>query len=89
MIVYPEDIERGWGVDLDSLEWEENLYTTNLPFGLKGYYNSDKSFALYWKDSELVKQKDLTKREAECVIIWVIEAYRNIQSMMFNEWIIN
>jgi hypothetical protein len=31
---------------------------------------------------------NLTKREAECVILWVIDAYRNIEAMMFNEWII-
>jgi hypothetical protein len=89
MIVHPEDIERvGW-VDLNTLEKESDyLYAKNLPFSLTAYYNEDKSLALYSKNSEIIKLPNVTKREAECVIIWVIEAYRNIEAIMFNEWII-
>lgn len=91
MIVHPEDIERGWGVDLNTLEKESDyLYAKNLPFELTAYYNEDtKSLALYGKNSEITKVYNLTKREAECVILWVIDAYRNIEAMMFNEWIID
>lgn len=90
MLYRPEDIERGGWVDLDTLEKESDyLYAKNLPFELTAYYNDDKSLALYGKDSEICKLSNLTKREAECVIIWVIEAYRNIEAIMFDAWIIN
>lgn len=88
MIVYPEDIRRWGGVDLNTLEWDPNLYTENLPFWLQWCYDG-KHFALYSKNSELIKQSNLTKREAECIIIGVIEAFMHIEATLFNEWIID
>ena len=78
-IIYPDDIERKDGE------------TTNLPFWLHGYYDiwTKWYLALYWKDYEIIKITLHNIQEANCIILWVIEWFRQVQSELFNLWIID
>jgi len=62
----------------------------NLPYWLTAYYHSD-SIHLYNKVREIEKMYDdnLTIREAEYFILWVISVYDLIYQNLVNEWIVN
>lgn len=58
----------------------------NLPFKLIAYFEWD-GLAVY-STTDLVKIHNVTKREANCIIFGIIQAYRELNSVLFEEWII-
>ena len=79
-IIEPDDIERRKKSPVCEM-------ATNLPFNLEAYLQWN-HLALYSKNGEIIKISNVTKREAECIILWAIEVYRWIQAILHEEWLI-
>ena len=80
-IATPDDIKR-------VMNWVDCRQATNLPFWIKAYYGN-KRLSLYWKDYEITKVALSNLWEANSLVFGVIEAFRQIQSQMFDLWIID
>ena len=80
-IATPDDIKR----ELEDREYCRQA--TNLPFWIEAYYGNN-SLSLYWKDYEITKVTLGNLWEANSLVFGVIEAFRQMQSQMFDLWII-
>jgi hypothetical protein len=82
MIITVDDIKR-------KSDNGNDYETVELPFWLEWFYNKkNKRLSLYNKQTDIVKQSWLTHREASCIIFWIITLYREIQSELFEFWLI-
>ena len=90
-IIKPEDIEWVSSADIkDRIIKRQYYQAINLPFWLEAFYETEWNYlALYGKDYEIIKIYLNNIQEANCIILWVIEWYRQIQSELFNLWIID
>lgn len=79
-ITEPSEIKWIW---IDSWHYE----TYELPFWLNGLYSND-VLSLYGKDYLLTRVSVNNIDEANCVIYWVIEAFRQVEWSLFELWII-
>ena len=79
-ITEPSEIKWIW---IDS--WHYEVY--ELPFWLNALYTND-VLSLYGKDYLLTRVSVNNIEEANCVIYWVIEAFRQVQWSLFELWII-
>lgn len=74
--------------EIAMLNKEPYKEAVNLPFWLSAYYREDWHLALYWKDYDILRGQVNNIQEANCIILWVIEGFRVVQSELFNIWII-
>ena len=96
----PEEYVASLIWEAHKFKWEERhneyndnkLYyeAVNLPYWLTAYYQGD-SIYLYNKARVIEKMFDdnLTIREAEYFILWVISTYDLIYQNLVNEWVVN
>ncbi len=82
-IATPDDIKR-------EMNWPLCREATNLPFWLEAFYYTDTKYLwLNGKDYEITKVTLWNLWEANALVFGVIEAFRQIQSQMFDLWIID
>lgn len=82
-IAFPDDIKR-------ATDWENYRKAIDLPFWMEALYDANTNYlALYGKDYEITKVTLCNLWEANSLVFGVIEAFRQIQSQMFDLWIID
>ena len=82
-IATPDDIKR-------ATDWENYRKAIDLPFWMEALYNANTNYlALYGKDYEITKVTLCNLWEANALVFGVIEAFRQMQSELFNLWFIN
>ena len=82
-IATPDDIKR-------VMDWENYRKAIDLPFWMEALYDANTNYlALYGKDCEITKVTLSNLWEANSLVFGVIEAFRQMQSELFNLWFIN